>query len=108
MRPIWLVSLLLCLLAGPPALAQYGREKWELTPFVGYETSGSYPLNPTTSRVLANDLRVDGAISFGTFIDYSLGRDFGVEFMWDRNPTSYSVQPLPHTPYFKAYDSTID
>ena len=108
---ICLLGGLICLAASAPAMAQYGGsrlEKWEFTPVVGYETSGSYPLSPTSATVLVNDLRIDGAISFGTFIGYSLTSNSQFEFLWDRNLTSYSLQPTPGAPYRKAYDSTVD
>lgn len=108
LRVLWLVAGLVFLLSAASAKAQFGQDKWEITPFVGYQTSGSYPLNPQTSGVIVNDLRVDGATSFGTFIDYSLTHNAQAEFMWDRNLTSYSAQILPGEPFFKAYDSTID
>jgi len=108
LRPLWILFVLICLFASAPARAQLGMEKWELTPFVGYETSGSYPLNPQTAGVTINDLRIDGAASFGTFIDYSLTSNAQVDFMWDRNLTSYNAQPFPGAPYFKAYDSAVD
>ena len=108
LRALWIVAALILLFSAASASAQFARDKWEVTPFVGYETSGSYPLNPQTSGVTVNDLRVDGATSFGTFIDYSLTPNAQAEFMWDRNLTSYSAQILPGEPFFKAYDSTID
>jgi hypothetical protein len=108
LRALWVVAGLISLLSAASADAQFARDKWEITPFVGYETSGSYPLNPQTSGVTVNDLRVDGATSFGTFIDYSLTHNAQVEFMWGRNLTSYSAQIFPGEPFFKAYDSTID
>jgi hypothetical protein len=77
-------------------------------PVVGYETSGSYPLNSQTIGVSVNNFRIDGARSFGTFIDYSLTSNAQVEFMWDRNLTSYNVEPFPGDPYFKAYNSNVD
>jgi outer membrane protein with beta-barrel domain len=107
-RALWIGAGLILLFGAAPAKAQYGRDKWEIAPFVGYETSGSFPLNPQTVGVNVNDLRVDGATSFGTFIDYSLTRNAQAEFMWDRNLTSYSAQRFPDDPFFKAYDSTID
>ena len=107
-----------CLLGGliglatsAPGMAQYGGsrlEKWEFTPFVGYETSGSYPLSPTSTTVVVNDLRINGATSFGTFIGYSVTPNAQFEFLWDRNLTSYSVQQTPGAPYTKAYDSSVD
>jgi len=108
LRALWIVAALILLFSAASASAQFARDKWEVTPFVGYETSGSYPLNPQTFGVTVNDLRVDGATSFGTFIDYSLTHNAQAEFMWDRNLTSYSAQILPGEPFFKAYDSTID
>ena len=108
---ICLLGGLSCLAAGAPAMAQYGSsrlEKWEFTPFVGYETSGSYPLNSTSTTITVNDLRINGATSFGTFIGYSITPNAQFEFMWNRNLTSYSVQPTPGAPYTKAYDSSVD
>lgn len=104
----WLLGGLTCLVASVPAMAQFGRERWEVTPFVGYETSGYFPLSPTSSTVTVNKLRVNGAASFGTFIGYSITSNAEFEFMWDRNLTSYSDQPSPGAAYVKAYNSTVD
>ena len=99
----------ICLAASALAKAQYyGREKWEVTPFAGYETSGSYPLSPTSTTTPVNDLRINGAASFGTFIGYSVTTNAAFEFLWDRNMTSYSVQQTPGAPYLKAYNSDVD
>lgn len=108
LRAFWAVTGLVFLFGASAAKAQFGRDKFEVTPFIGYETSGSFPLNPQTVGVNVNSLRVNGAASFGTFIDYSLTRNIQAEFMWDRNLTSYSAQQFPGQPFFKAYDSTID
>ena len=109
-----MISLLagtICLTASAPARAQYGGsrlEKWGFTPFVGYETSGSYPLNSTSTTTPVNDLRIDGTTAFGTFIGYAITSNAQFEFLWDRNLTSYSVQQTPGAPYLKAYDSSVD
>ena len=108
---ICLLGGLTCLVASTPARAQYGSsklDKWEFSPFVGYETSGSYPLNSTSATLPVNSLRQNGATSFGTFIGYSITTNSQFEFMWDRNLTSYSVQVAPGSPFLKAYDSTVD
>lgn len=107
-RWIWILAGLVCLFAGRPAQAQWWEHKWEVTPFVGYETSGSYPLRPTLSNINVNSFRLDGAPSFGTFIDYSLTRNAQVEFMWNRNQSQYSVQQVSGGPFTKAYNSDVD
>ena len=107
LRALWIVAALIFLFSAASASAQFALDKWEVTPFVGYETSGSYPLNPQTSGVTVNDLRVDGASSFGTFIDYSLTHNAQAEFMWGRNLTSYSAQIFPGEPFFKYANSSL-
>jgi len=104
----WILGLVFCLLCCGAANAQYGAERWEVTPFVGYETSGSYPLSPTSPLVTVNNLRIDGATSFGTFIDYSITRNFQTEFMWDRNQSQYSEQQFPGAAYTRAFSSDVD
>jgi hypothetical protein len=109
-RTMWFLglSLILLLLTTSSTPAQ-GR--FEVTPFVGYETSGSYPISvfstgPETAPV--NKLRVNDALSFGTFLGFNLTENAQLEFMWDRNNGSYSARNALTGQYFKAYDSTID
>jgi len=65
-----LLMFALSLVAISPAFGQRRDiTKWEVSPFVGYETGGSYPVN---NSFVIDRLRVDGGLSFGTFIDYSL------------------------------------
>jgi len=100
------ISLMASALASAQYSQYYGREKWEVTPFAGYETSGSYPL--TSSTVTVNGLRINGAASFGTFIGYSVTTNAQFEFLCDRNMTSYSVQQTPGGPFQKTYNSDVD
>src|SRR5438046_9504250 len=93
---IGLLGGLICLVASAPAMAQYGSsrlERWEFTPFVGYETSGSYHL--TSATVTVNDLRINGATSFGTFIGSSIPSNAQFEFMRDGNLPSSTVHKPP-------------
>jgi hypothetical protein len=104
---MWLAAAALFFLAAVSAKAQ---SKFELDPFVGYETSASYPVNAfssTTSDPI-DRLRVNGATAFGTFIDYSLTENFQPEFMWNRNNTSYDAHDQFTNSYFGAYHSVID
>ena len=97
------------LLAGVSTNAQ-GR--FEVTPFAGYETSGTYPIDVLSSTsgplALVDHLRVNDAMSYGTFLEYNLTEGAQLEFMWDRNNTSYNARDITTLQYFKAYNSDID
>ena len=95
-------------LAGVSTPAQ-GR--FEVSPFAGYETSGSYPVSLYSNGTISNpinELRVNPATSYGTFLSYNLTENFQAEFMWDRNNTSYSGRQVSDGTYFKAYTSNIN
>jgi opacity protein-like surface antigen len=106
-RTIWFAAVAFFLFAASSIHAQ-GR--FELDPFVGYETSASYPVNTSSGSSTSpiDYLRVNGAANFGTFIDYSLSENFQPEFMWNRNNTSYSAHDPFTGSYLSAYHSVID
>jgi outer membrane protein with beta-barrel domain len=104
-RTAWIVIALICLTASAPTRAQWRREKWELVPFVGYETSGSFPI---TNSLGVDRLRTNANVSYGTFVDYTLTDSAQFEFMWNRNPTTYSEHQIATGQYVKAFDSKID
>lgn len=96
------------LLASFSANAQ-GR--FEVTPFVGYETSGSYPISVFSNTGVGgpvNSLQVNGALSFGTFLGYNVTENTQLEFMWDRNNTSFNARDALTGQYFKAFNSDVD
>src|SRR5262249_12908417 len=77
------VALLASSFASAASTAAQG--KFEVSPFVGYETSGSYPVRLSSNGAIVNPidrLRANEATSYGTFLDYNLGEDFQAEFMW--------------------------
>ena len=102
-----LLVMALALLATAPAQAQYYGEynKWEVAPFVGYETGGSYPIN---SSLTVDRLRINSGLSYGTFVDYSLTENTQAEFMWSQNNTSFSAHDVTTNTYSKAFNSTFD
>lgn len=96
------------LLAAIPSRAQ---ARFEIDPFVGYETTASYPVYSLTGPSSGDPidrLRVNGSTAFGTFLDYSLTEHFQPEFMWNRNNTSYSAHDLFMNTYIDGYHSVID
>ncbi|HMD43198.1 MAG TPA: outer membrane beta-barrel protein [Candidatus Acidoferrum sp.] len=105
---ILFLGFITLLFASLPAKAQ-GR--FEVTPFVGYETSGSYPISVfsnTGNAVPVNRLQVNDALSFGTFLDFNLTENAQLEFMWDRNNTSFNARNALSGQYFKAFNSDVD
>jgi opacity protein-like surface antigen len=103
-----LFALAVCFLL--TAVSTNAQQKFELTPFVGYETSGSYPVSTFTpgTPVPIDSLRANGATAYGAFIDYSLTENFQPEFMWENNNTSYSARNVLTNSYFNAFHSNID
>ena len=104
-RTMWLVAVAVFLLA---AISTNAQGKFEVTPFVGYETGGNYPVNISSTTELVSTLRVEPSLAFGAFLDYNLSENFQPEFMWNRNSTSYSAQDATTLLYHKAYNSNID
>jgi hypothetical protein len=101
-----LLTFVLCFVTIAPAFGQWhDYKKWEVSPFVGYETGGSYPV---TNSFTVDRLRVDGGLSFGTFIDYSITENSQAEFMWSRNNTSFSERDAATQTYSKAFNSDFD
>src|ERR1700739_2533344 len=76
-RTTWYVAAALFLLTAVSARAQ---SRFELDPFVGYETGGSYPVSVFTSSggltVPIDQLRVNDLLAFGAFVDFSLTENF--------------------------------
>jgi hypothetical protein len=98
-----------CFLASVSAHAQ---QRFEITPFAGYETSGSYPVNVFANTgggtIPIDRLRVNSSPAYGVFLDYSLTDSFQPEFMWNRNNTSYSAHDILTNSYFHAFHSDVD
>lgn len=106
-RMTWFAAAALFLFAALPAHAQ---GKFEIDPFVGYETSASYPisLNNNSTGTPVTSLRVNGTPAYGGFFDYSLTENFQPELMWNHNNTSFSALDQLNNIYIPAYHSVID
>jgi hypothetical protein len=108
-RMIWFLAVGGFLLV---ARATQAQGRFEATPFVGYETSGSYPVSVFSgsggSGAVVNNLRANASTAYGTFLDYNFTENFQFEFMWDRNNTSYSAHDILTQQYFKAFNTNID
>jgi outer membrane protein W len=99
--PAAMLTVLSVLAAIAPAEAQ----TIEVTPFVGYESSGSYPLqNPSAVQ----GLRADANQTHGAFFDYRLMQNVQAEFYWVSNSTTYSQQSADTGQYGEAFKTHID
>ncbi len=113
LRSCVLISLLLSAAALFGQSYRTDSSKWEISPFVGYETHGSYPVDFTSSNVnqvppTADELRVNGAMSYGAFLDYSFNPNLQFEFLYSRNPTTYSQHDFTIDAFTPIYDSTVN
>jgi len=102
-RTMWLVVAALLPFV---AISTHAQGRFEVTPFVGWESSGSYPITSSTGEI--DRLRLNSSLAFGTFIDYSLTENFQPEFMWNHNNTSYSAHDILTDSYFNAFHSDVD
>jgi hypothetical protein len=92
------------------ALSVCAQQRYEITPFVGYESSASYPVSVFSNggTIPISRLRVDNSLAFGTMIDVGFTENSQFDFMWNRNNTSYDAYNILTNSYFKAYNSDID
>ena len=77
----------LILLCGSSALAQ-GR--FEIQPFVGYKWGGTLDLAPNTASVARAEFASD--IAYGVTATFNATPHFGLEFLWNHQPTTVSGQ----------------
>jgi hypothetical protein len=89
----------------PALYAQSHTDHWEITPFGGYETSGSYPISNSAT---IDRIRADAGASFGTFVGWNFTDSFQFEGMWDRNMSSFAEHNTATGDYTTVYDSHID
>jgi opacity protein-like surface antigen len=113
-RCLVFVVVMIC---GLQAVAQYGSSsrdsRWEVSPFIGYETHGSYPIDDTSSNVgqvppTVDRIQVDGGMSYGAMVDYGINQNLQFEFLYARNPTTYSQHDFTTDATTPIYDSTVN
>jgi hypothetical protein len=116
MKIRWMVVCLF-LMSSLQAMAQSGQStrdlRWEVSPFVGYETHGSYPIDATSSNAgqvapTVDRIQVDGAMSYGAMLDYAINQNLQFEFLYARNPTTYSQHDFFTDQTTAIYDSTVN
>lgn len=99
------------LVSSRPANAQWREHRLEITPVVGYETPGSFPISDPLNNgtgSFRDRFRADGGLSYGAFLDFSISRHAQFEFGWNRNSTTFRERLAPNPAYLRAFDSDID
>ena len=94
--------VLLCVVMGP---SRASAQNIEVTPFLGWETAGSYPVTDSTD---IQALRADANKTFGVTVDYPLTKNVDAEFLWADNSTTYSAQSVATGEYTPAFNARID
>lgn len=78
-------SAILLLLLGSAAPSR-AQGKFEIQPFVGYKFGGGTDVAPNFLGV--NRINFDSSIDYGVTATYNASEHFGVEFLWNRQPTN--------------------
>ena len=112
MRPL-LVSVVFAVLSCF-AVGQTGATKFEIAPFVGFETGASAPLpialDPTTGIPVTTIDRIglEKGLSYGAFLDWHKWQPVALELMWARNRSTYTQHDAAVDQSSKLYNSTLD
>jgi len=100
-RKIALALLVIGVLAVPEAWAQ----KFELAPFAGYRTGGSFDVE--TDQL--SKINVEGGTAYGFGIGFGLNESWQIEFIWSRTESELSERPPDFgSPAVKLYDASVD
>jgi opacity protein-like surface antigen len=100
-RKIALALLVIGVFAVPEAWAQ----KFELAPFAGYRTGGSF----TAEAEEPMKITVDGVPTYGFVAGVGLDESWQIEFIWSRTETQMEERPPDFaSPATKLFDTNID
>ena len=69
-----------------PAAAQF---RFELQPFAGYKFGGGTDVNYNSNTGI-NHINVDSSVAYGVTATFNPSANFGLEFLWNRQPTKVS------------------
>ncbi len=62
-------------------------QRVEVTPFVGYKVGGDVPVEPERNDIDVKTIRFDDSVSAGVTVGFNVTEHFGLEFLWNRQPT---------------------
>jgi opacity protein-like surface antigen len=68
----------------------WAQGRFELQPFVGLKTGGNFPVQCTNicpSGLNFSKISLDGGLVYGATAGINLKDNFGIEFLWNRQPT---------------------
>jgi len=93
----------LVLLCGSSAVAQ---NRFELQPFVGYKFGGTIDLAPNTASIARANF--ESNTDYGLTATFNATPNFGLEFMWNRQPTTIVGQLGNGTTFPTQINANLD
>lgn len=114
------VRLISALLMLSLAASAQRKGKFEISPFAGWETSGSFPVQTSTAlggsfvptvpatTSTVDRLRLNSSLSYGGYIDYAILDKLELEGLWAHNQSTYSQHDFTTGLYSFAFDSHVD
>jgi len=107
MMRVWkLFSLLLpglVLFAG-----QAFAQRWEVQPFVGYKYGGNVPTVPSSAGLNISNVSFDASVAYGVTGGINVTDHFGLEFLWNRQPTTAVGQLVTGGAFPQTVSATIN
>ncbi len=98
------MRLLLVTLFAFSALAQ----RWEIQPFVGYKYGGSVPVQPVSTAPGITEVNTNSSISYGVTGGFNFTENFGLEFLWNQQPTQATGRLFNGADYSQKVDTTLN
>ena len=94
--------LLAVLLATAGAFGAAAQRSYEITPFGGTKFGGQIGFNPpalftptgSTSSTAVDYLSIKSSFDYGVLFDYGVWPGFGLEFMWNHQPTELRAHDI--------------
>jgi len=86
-----------------PAAAQY---RFEIQPFAGYKYGGGADVGANFRGI--NRINIESSLAYGATATFNPSSNFGVEFMWNRQPTHAVGELIGGGTYPQKIGATLD
>jgi len=102
---MWRKTALALVVMGVLAVPEAWAQKFEIAPFAGYRTGGSF----NAEAEERTKITVDGGAAYGFSAGVGLDESWQIEFIWSRSETEMAERPPDFaSPAIKLYDANVD